>query len=103
MTEQERKHPELIDYVKMYDLTGNKNLMKRIITTGIGLDKPYTDNEVIVNLKLIKNGENILDIRNIKAKLNEEEFTNAECVIIKSMKKKEICFVEIKKDFFIEN
>ena len=79
---------ELIDYVKMYDLTGNKNLLKRIINAGIGLDKPYTDNEVIVNIKLIKNGENLLEIKNLTAKLNEEEFTNAECVIIKSMKKK---------------
>ncbi len=94
---------ELIDYVKMYDLTGNKNLLKRIINAGIGLDKPYTDNEVIVNIKLIKNGENLLEIKNLTAKLNEEEFTNAECVIIKSMKKKEICFVEIQKDFFKEN
>lgn len=94
---------ELIDYVKMYDLTGDKNLMKRIINNGKGLDKPYTDNEVIINLKLIKNGENILEIKNITAHLNEEEFTNAECIIIKSMKKKEICFIEIRKDFFIEN
>ena len=94
---------ELIDYVKIFDLTGNKNLMKRILKDGIGMDKPYNDNEVVINLKLIKNGENILEIKNISAKLNEEEFTYAECVIIKSMKKKEICFIEIQKDFFKEN
>ena len=94
---------ELINYVKMYDLTGNKNLMKRIINDGNGVDKPYSDNEIIINLKLIKNGENIIEIKNINTKLNEDYFSYAECVIIKSMKKKEICFVEIKKDFFIEN
>ena len=31
---------ELINFVKMFDLTGNKNLMKRIIKEGEGLDKP---------------------------------------------------------------
>ena len=94
---------DLIDYVKIFDLTGNKNLMKRILKEGIGVDKPYNDNEVVINIKLIKNGENILEMKNISSKLNEEYFTYAECVIIKSMKKKEICFVEIKKDFFKEN
>ena len=94
---------ELIDYVKFYDLTGNKNLMKRIINEGIGVDKPYADNEVIINYKLIKNGENIIEINNLAGKLTEDEFTYAECVIIKSMKKKEKCFVEIQKDFFKEN
>ena len=94
---------ELIDYVKFFNLTGNKNLMKRIIINGIGIDKPYNENEVIINYKLIKNGENILEINNISCKLTEEEFTYAECIIIKSMKKKEKCFVEIQKDFFKEN
>ena len=94
---------ELIDYIKMFDLTGEKNLLKRILNDGIGVDKPYSDNEVIINLKLIKNGENIVEIQNIDTRLNEEVFTNAECVIIKSMKKKEKCFVEIKKSYFIDN
>ena len=93
----------LINYVKLFDLTGNKNLMKRIINEGIGLDKPYTDSEIIINIKLIQNGEKIIELENIKSKLNEEFFTYAECVIIKSMKKKEKCFIEIKRDFFIEN
>ena len=94
---------ELIDYIKMFDLTGEKNLLKRIINDGIGVDKPYSDNEVIINLKLIKNGENLVDIKNIDTRLTEEVFTSAECVIIKSMKKKEKCFVEIKKSYFIDN
>ena len=93
----------LINYVKLFDLTGNKNLLKRIINEGIGLDKPYTDSEIIINIKLIQNGEKIIELENIKSKLNEEFFTYAECVIIKSMKKKEKCFIEIKRDFFIEN
>ena len=93
----------LINYVKLFDLTGNKNLMKRIINEGIGLDKPYTDSEIIINIKLIQNGEKIIELENVKSKLNEEFFTYAECVIIKSMKKKEKCFIEIKRDFFIEN
>ena len=38
---------ELIDYVKIYDLTGDKNLMKRIINIGIGIDKPNNDNQII--------------------------------------------------------
>ena len=62
----------------MFDLTGNKNLMKRIIKEGLGLDKPYTDSEIIINLKLIENGKNIIDIQNIKTKLNEEYFSYAE-------------------------
>ena len=66
---------ELINYVKMFDLTGNKNLMKRIIKEGIGLDKPYTDSGIIINIKLIENGKNILDIQNIKKKLNEDNFS----------------------------
>ena len=94
---------ELINYVKMFDLTGNKNLMKRIIKEGIGLDKPYTDSEIIINIKLIENGKNILDIQNINTKLNEDNFSYAECVIIKSMKKKESCFIEIKHSYFLEN
>ena len=93
----------LINYVKLFDLTGNKNLLKRIINEGIGLDKPYTDSEIIINIKLIQNGEKIIELENVKSKLNEEFFTYAECVIIKSMKKKEKCFIEIKRDFFIEN
>ena len=93
----------LINYVKLFDLTGNKNLMKRMINEGIGLDKPYTDSEIIINIKLIQNGEKIIELENVKSKLNEEFFTYAECVIMKSMKKKEKCFIEIKRDFFIEN
>ena len=93
----------LIDYVKMFDLTGNKNLMKRIINEGTGLDKPYTESEIIINIKLIENGNIIIELENIKSKLNEEYFSYAECVIIKSMKKKEKSFIEIKKRFFIEN
>ena len=93
----------LINYVKLFDLTGNKNLLKRIINEGIGLDKPYTDSEIIINIKLIQNGEKIIELENVKSKLNEEFFTYGECVIIKSMKKKEKCFIEIKRDFFIEN
>ena len=93
----------LINYVKVFDLTGNKNLLKRIINEGIGLDKPYTDSEIIINIKLIQNGEKIIELENVKSKLNEEFFTYAECVIMKSMKKKEKCFIEIKRDFFIEN
>ena len=93
----------LINYVKLFDLTGNKNLMKRIINEGTGLDKPYTDSEIIINIKLIQNGEKIIELENIKSKLNEEFFSYAECVIIKSMKKKEIGFIEIKRSFFIEN
>ncbi len=94
---------KLINFVKLFDLTGNKNLMKRIIKEGIGLDKPYTDSEIVINLKLIENGNNIVNIQNIHSKLKEENFTYAENVIIKSMKKKEICFIEIKRSFFIEN
>ena len=93
----------LINYVKLFDLTGNKNLLKRIINEGIGLDKPYTDSEIIINIKLIQNGEKMIELENVNSKLNEEFFTYAECVIIKSMKKKEKCFIEIKRDFFIEN
>ena len=84
----------LIDYVKMFDLTGNKNLMKRIINEGTGLDKPYTESEIIINIKLIENGNIIIELENIKSKLNEEYFSYAECVIIKSMKKKEKSFIE---------
>ena len=94
---------ELIDYVKIFDLTGNKNLMKRIISEGIGVDKPYMDNDVIINSKLILNGETIFEINNLSSKLNEDIFTYAECVIIKSMKKKEKCIVEIRKDLLKEN
>ena len=94
---------ELINYVKMFDLTGNKNLMKRITIEGIGVDKPYIDNDVIINFKLVLNGETIIEINNLSSKLNEDVFTHAECVIIKSMKKKEKCIVEIRKEFLKEN
>ena len=94
---------ELINFVKMFDLTGNKNLMKRIIKEGEGLDKPNNGSIIIINLKLIENGKMILELKNIKLHLNEEYFSSSECVIIKSMKKNEICFIEIKKSFFIEN
>ena len=94
---------ELINFVKMFDLTGKKNLMKRIIKEGEGLDKPNNGSIIIINLKLIENGKIILELKNIKLYLNEEYFSSSECVIIKSMKKNEICFIEIKKSFFIEN
>ena len=93
----------LVNYIKVFDLTGNKNLMKRIIKEGIGLDKPCEDSNIIINIKLFENGKNLLDIQNLNSKLTEVNFSSAECVIIKSMKKRETCFIEIKRTFLIEN
>ena len=43
--------------------------MKRIINKGNGIDESYMDNEIIINYKLIKNGE-IIRNKKFKFKIN---------------------------------
>ena len=94
---------ELFSFIRIYDLTGNKNLMKRILNYGDGIDRPISNSIIIINLKLIIDGETKLDLKNINTKLLEPYITHAEYVIIQSMQKEEICFVEIEKNYFIQN
>ena len=79
---------ELINFEKMYDLTGKRNLMKRIIQnpTKNKLNRPCEDSEVKINVILRNNDKIIFEEKEIETILNDSNFTIAEKTIIKSMK-----------------
>ena len=96
---------ELIKYIKIYDLTGNRNMMKHIIKESVINDKEdvFDNNIVRVNIKLLLNGDIIIDSNTIEYELSLNNFSYAEIVIIKSMKKEETCRVDIQRNYFKEN
>ena len=95
---------ELKEFIKMYDLTGRRNLMKRIIEypDKHTINRPMENSEIIFNLKIYNNAELVIDVNKCKSILNEDNFTYAERTIFKSMKKKEKCKVYIILPYFIE-
>ena len=95
---------ELINFEKMYDLTGKRNLMKRIIQTPTKnkLNRPCEDSEVKINVILRNNDSIIFEEKEIETILNDSNFTIAEKTIIKSMKKGEKCLVDITLEYFID-
>ena len=96
---------ELIDMIKIYDLTGKRNLLKRILKL---TDKkkdtstPNNDCDIKINYTIYKNNIKILELNNIDTKLNEKQLTEIDIYIIKSMKKREKCIVEIERNYFKE-
>ena len=96
---------ELIDMIKIYDLTGKRNLLKRILKLS---DKkkdtstPNNDCDIKINYIIYKNNIKILELNNIETKLNENQLTVIDIYIIKSMKKREKCIVEIERNYFKE-
>ena len=97
---------ELIDYTKIYDLTGKTELLKRILIHSNyikGTSRPDKDSEIILNLSLYHSLIKIIDIENIKTLCNEINFSDLELIIIKSMKKGEKCIVDVRRDLFKES
>ena len=96
---------ELIDMIKIYDLTGKRNLLKRILKL---TDKkkdtstPNNDCDIKINYNIYKNNIKILELNDINTKLNEKQLTEIDIYIIKSMKKREKCIVEIERNYFKE-
>ena len=97
---------ELIDFVKIYDLTGNRNLMKRIITYAPPnkLNRPMQDNEIKLHIKLLNKDTTIAEYESKDdfLILNDKNFTDAELTLIKSMKKGEQSSSDIAFSFFKE-
>ena len=97
---------ELIDYTKIYDLTGKTELLKRILIHSNcikGTSRPDKDSEIILNLSLYHCLKKIIEIENIKTLCNEINFSDLEMTIIKSMKKGEKCIIDVRKDLFKES
>ena len=97
---------ELIDFVKIYDLTGNRNLMKRILTNAPPnkLNRPMQDNEIKLHIKLLNKDTTIAEYESKDdfLILNDKNFTDAELTLIKSMKKGEQSSSDIAFSFFKE-
>lgn len=75
--------------------------MKHMISNGEGLDKPFEENEVLINFKLYVNEKVILEKENINNILNKDSFNEAEIIMIKSMKKLEKSKIEIYNKYFL--
>lgn len=93
---------QLIDFVKIYDISGYQNMMKQIIVQGEGLVKPFENNLIALNYKIFINNILFKRIDNHVEYLNENNFTEGEITIIKSMKKNELSRIDIKYDYFLD-
>lgn len=92
---------ELLDFIPIYDLSGNQDLMKSIITESTKApNRPTEDSEVEVNMKLISDSQPIVSVENFAATLTKDSFNDIEDCIIKSMKKREKCRVDVTKAAF---
>ena len=97
---------ELIDYIKLYDLTGKRELLKRILVFSDnkkGTNRPDKGSEIIINLSLYQSLQKVIELENINLICNETNFSELEIIIIKSMKKGEKCIVDVRKDLFKES
>ncbi len=97
---------ELIDYIKLYDLTGKRELLKRILVFSDnkkGTNRPDKGSEIIINLSLYQSLQKVIELDNINLICNETNFSELEIIIIKSMKKGEKCIVDVRKDLFKES
>ena len=41
-----------MDFIKIFDISGDQKMLKQIITLGEGLIKPFEDNYININLKI---------------------------------------------------
>lgn len=85
----------LLNFIQMYDITGKRTMFKNIINHGEGIDKPIEDNEVKIAFKLRIDNILIKENENLKTVLNLDNFNEAEIIILKSMKEKENCIVDV--------
>lgn len=92
----------LIDFLQIYDISGKQNLMKYIIRKGEGITKPCEGSEIIFDFKLFINDEIHLKKENQKFILDCQNFSDAERIIFKSLKKGEIAKIEILNSYFQE-
>jgi hypothetical protein len=90
-----------LDFIKIFDISGDQKMLKQIITLGEGLIKPFENNYININLKIFI--ENQIFIEKEKSCfLNIENFTEGEITMIKSMKKYEHSRIDISWDYFFQ-
>ena len=69
---------ELIDYIKLYDLTGKRELLKRILVFSDnkkGTNRPDKGSEIIINLSLYQSLQKVIELENINLICNETNFS----------------------------
>ncbi len=94
---------DLIDFIKIYDISGMQNMMKQIIVQGEGLVKPFENNYISINYKIYLNNILFKEKQEHFEYLNEENFTESEIIILKSMKKNELSRIDIQYLYFVES
>lgn len=92
---------ELLDFVKIFDISGDQKMLKQIFTFGEGLLKPFEENYVNLSCKIFIENEFFIE-KEKNCFLNSDNFTDGEICIIKSMKKYEHSKIEISWDYFFE-
>lgn len=90
----------LINFVQIYDLTGDRNMMKSITNKGQGLLKPSEGDEIVFNFTLFIDDKIVLEQQNEKLILSSNNFSNQEKIIFKSLKKEEKAKIDVSKDYF---
>ena len=92
---------ELLDFLNVYDLKDDGNLMKKIIRQGFGYERCGYKDEIKINIK-ISQGETVLfEAPEYNMVLNDEDSALFE--ILKSMKIKEESECTCKYDYFAAN
>jgi hypothetical protein len=87
---------KLINFVQIYDISGNKTMMKYILRRGEGIEKPSTGDKINFNFKFkIGSGNYLIIKENQILQLTEENFSQEEMKIFKSLKKGECSSIEV--------
>ncbi len=89
---------EVLGFKQLYDLNGDRTLMKQIITHGEGVLKPSEGNQVIFELSIYLGSEMILT-KSYQIYLNSENLNEGEIIIVKSLKKKEKSRIMVSKEY----
>jgi hypothetical protein len=79
---------EVISFKQLYDLKGDRTLLKQITTQGEGVVKPSEGNEVQFDLNVYLGSEMIYS-KHYQMFLNSDNMNEGEMIILKSLKKKE--------------
>lgn len=93
----------LIEFTKVYDISGMQNMMKHIVVQGEGLVKPFENNLVSINYKIFLNNQLFKEKSDHTDYLNSDNFTEQEITILKSMKKNELSRIDISFSCFMED
>lgn len=76
--------------------------MKHIINPGEGLVKPFENDLISINYKIYLNNKLFISEKEFTQLLTQNNFTEGEIIILKSMKKFELCKIDIQYNYFIE-